>query len=73
MKASRVIRDKITKVGKGTGLLQFESPECVKEALKLDGETWRDSKLHVVKSKFAVHSSICFISSGNKQQQRQVS
>ena len=49
MKASRVIRDKVTKIGKGTGLLQFESPECVQEALKMDGEAWRDSKIHVVK------------------------
>ena len=73
MKASRVIRDKVTKIGKGTGLLQFESPECVQEALKMDGETWCDSKIHVVKSKFAVHSPVCFMASGNKQPQRQVS
>lgn len=53
---SRVIRDKITKVGKGTGLLQFADDASVENALRMDGETWKDHKIHVQRSKFAVKS-----------------
>ena len=74
MKASRVIRDKLTRMGKGTGLLQFESPSSVEEALKMDGQTWQDKTLHVQKSKFAVHSRVsCELGVPNKQRQSQVS
>lgn len=58
MKASRIIRDKVTRVGKGTGLLQFEEEAGMEEALKLDGEEWQGKKLHIQKSRFAVHNCL---------------
>lgn len=50
----KVLRDKLTKVGKGTGLLQFDNESGVEEALKLDGQTWKDNTLHIQKSKYPV-------------------
>lgn len=49
-----MVRDKITKVGKGTGLLQFAEPAGAEEALKLDGQVWRDKEIHVQLSKYPV-------------------
>ena len=44
----------MTRVGKGTGLLQFEGEDGFNAALKMDHEVWQGKKLHIVKSKFAV-------------------
>ena len=55
MVGSRIIRDKVTRVGKGTGLLQFADDASVENALKMDGEKWKDHVIHVQRSKFAVH------------------
>ena len=51
---SRVVRDKLTKVGKGSGLLQFADAQGLEEALKLDGQTWNNNVIHVQKSKYPV-------------------
>ena len=50
----KVLRDKLTRVGKGTGLLQFENESGVAEALKLNGQTWQDNILSIQKSKYPV-------------------
>ena len=48
------MRDKLTKMGKGAGLLQFADEQGLEEALKLDGQTWKDNVIHVQKSKYPV-------------------
>ena len=50
----KVLRDKLTRVGKGTGLLQFENEKDVEEALKMNGQVWQDKTLHIQKSKYIV-------------------
>lgn len=54
MVSCKVIRDKLTRVGKGSGLLQFENESGVAEALKLNGQTWQDKTIRVQKSKYPV-------------------
>lgn len=49
-----MLRDKLTRVGKGTGLLQFENEKDVEEALKMNGQVWQDKTLHIQKSKYIV-------------------
>ena len=54
MVKSKIVRDKITLVGKGAGLLQFENENGVEEALKLNGQVWKDKKLQIYRSKYAI-------------------
>ena len=54
MVKSKLVRDKVTFVGKGTGLLQFENESGVEEALKLNGQMWKDKTLQIQRSKYPV-------------------
>ena len=40
-------------------MLQFAEDASVENALKMDGEKWKDHVIHVQRSKFAVHCIVC--------------